>query len=179
MAGAVRGSRLSVTGDFGDTGHYNRKVNPWLIAILYCLLGAMAEGVAAGRSPRVFLKNLVQPRWAVPQAAWYVIAILYYAICFATGCRIVMLGPRRTPVLVSLAAVMLLNAAWNAIFFRAGALRASLLFYIPYAGAVAALIWLLWPVDRLAAWSFVVYAAIYLPYAVAWSYSLVRLNARA
>lgn len=107
-------------------------------------------------------------------AAWYVVGFAYYAICFTVVYRLAGSGDH-VALLATIAVLMIGNAAWNLLFFRKQDLRLSLISYIPYSVVVAGLIIGLWRIDRVSALLFFAYAA-YLPYAVAWSYSIMKHN---
>ena len=61
-------------------------------------------------------------------------------------------------------------------FFRLRSLRWSFWFYVPYTILVAVLISALWSVDRVSTTLLLIYSA-YLPYALAWSYFVMKFNA--
>ena len=75
-----------------------------------------------------------------------------------------------------IAALMAANAGWNLIFFRLQSLRWSFWFYVPYIVLVAVLIRALWSVDRVSSTLLLIYSA-YLPYALVWSYFVLKFNA--
>jgi tryptophan-rich sensory protein len=106
---------------------------------------------------------------------WYAVGVFYYALCFTVVYRIETSGRALALPLMLLAEVMLANAASNLIFFRLRALRWSPWFYLPYLLLVTMLMCVLWSVDRISATLLVVYSA-YLPYALVWSYVVLKLN---
>jgi tryptophan-rich sensory protein len=150
-------------------------VRPSLLASLFVILGVMSEAICAGKDPIGVMRRLHQPRWALPMAAWYVVGVLYYAMCFAVVYRMEKSLTGRSTPLTLIGAMMLANGAWNFIFFRPRALRWSFWFYAPYILLVTALICALWSIDRVSATLLIVYSA-YLPYALAWSYVVLKLN---
>ncbi|MGA8270856.1 MAG: tryptophan-rich sensory protein [Candidatus Sulfotelmatobacter sp.] len=150
-------------------------MRPWIPASLFVIFGVIAEAICAGKDPVGAMKRLRQPPWALPMAAWYVVGICYYAMCFAVVYRLEASGEATRTRLVLIAGLMLANAAWNLIFFRLRAFRWSFWFYLPYGLLVAILIGVLWSVDKLSASLLLVYSA-YLPYALAWSYVVLKLN---
>jgi tryptophan-rich sensory protein len=67
------------------------------------------------------------------------------------------------------------NAAWNALFFRLGALRLSSLAFVPYGMLVVALTVLMIPIYPFGGVLLSAYCG-YLVYAACWSYRLWQLN---
>src|SRR4030095_4012631 len=67
------------------------------------------------------------------------------------------------------------NAAWNALFFRLGALRLSFLGFLPYGMLVVALTVLIIPIYAFGGVLLSAYCC-YLVYAACWSYRLWQLN---
>jgi tryptophan-rich sensory protein len=171
--GAIYGTRGKKRKRVSVKG-YNASVKSALIAGAFCVFGMLVEGLCAGKSTGAVMKSLRQPRWALPMAAWYVLGFAYYAVCFTTVYRLGVVGGR-VALLIVIGLLMLANAMWNALFFRMRDLKLSLLFYIPYSVLVMGLIVGLWSVDRLSAWLFIAYAC-YLPYALAWSYAVMKDN---
>jgi translocator protein len=145
-----------------------------------CAIGAILEGVAAGKNVRPVFAKLRFPPYSPPLSVWYVVGIFYYATYFSLlyqilrhdgdeGLRHISL----TLVLVILAA----NAFWNYLFFRA-----QNLFYCSRLGALYSLIALalficLIQFDRVASYFLLPYL-LYLIYASWWSYGLLKLNRR-
>lgn len=148
------------------------------IAVAICLAAAVAEGLLAGRDVPAALRQIKQPRWALPLAAWVAIGIAYYAICFVVLWRLLNLGFAHTETSVAfiiLIAVMGVNASFNWFFFRRRDFRTSLWMYLPYGILVVGLIAALSRVDATSTIIFLVYSA-YLPYAWLWSLRVWRLN---
>ncbi len=149
----------------------------WLIAAAICLAAAVAEGLLSGDTS-AFLKSLKQPSWAPPLPAWIAIGLIYYAACFFALTRVLFFGierPAAAAAFAVLIAVMAANAAFNWIFFKRRDFRASYYYYYPYLALVVMLIALLARIDMLAAGVFVAYAC-YLPFALAWSHRVWKLN---
>ncbi len=149
----------------------------WLIAAFICLAAIVAEGLLSGDASKA-LRSIKQPSWALPLPAWIVIGLIYYAASFAALFRLLAGGlerPFAAAAFAALIAVLAANAAFNWIFFKRRDFRASFYYYFPYLALVATLIALLMQVDTLAAAMFLAYAC-YLPYALAWSYRVWKLN---
>lgn len=122
------------------------------------------------------MKKLHQPRWAFPKLVWYAVGFFYYTMCFVIVYRMTASGRTEAVALMLIAAIIAANAGWNVIFFRLRSLRWSFWFYVPYIVLVAALMSVLWSVDRFSATLLLIYSA-YLPYALAWSYFVMKFNA--
>jgi tryptophan-rich sensory protein len=150
-------------------------MNPFLSASLFVIFGVILETLCAGKEPRGVMKKLHQPRWAFPMPVWYAVGFFYYMMCFAVVYRMTASGRTKAAVVMLIAALMAANAGWNLIFFRLRSLRWSFWFFVPYLVLVAALIRALWFVDRVSTTLLVVYSA-YLPYALVWSYFVLKLN---
>ena len=151
-------------------------MNPFVLASLFVISGVIVEILCAGKGPSSVMKKLHQPQWAFPMPVWYAIGFFYYMMCFAIVYRMTASGRTESVALMLIAALMAANAGWNLIFFRLGLLRWSFWFYVPYFVLVAALISALWSVDRVSATLLLIYSA-YLPYALAWSYFVMKFNA--
>jgi tryptophan-rich sensory protein len=151
-------------------------MNPFVLASLFVISGVIVEILCAGKGPSSVMKKLHQPQWAFPMRVWYAIGFFYYMMCFAIVYRMTASGRTESVALMLIAALMAANAGWNLIFFRLGLLRWSFWFYVPYFVLVAALISALWSVDRVSATLLLIYSA-YLPYALAWSYFVMKFNA--
>ena len=147
-------------------------------AVAVCVAGIAAEAALAGKDAHAIMRSLKQPSWALPPWAWYFIGAAYYTACFAslyrlrdansaTGMRSLSLG--------LVIAVMAANAAWNFIFFRRRNLGLSFWFFFPYMVLVVGLEYTLSRIDLVSAMIFVIYL-LYLPYALAWSYRIWKLN---
>jgi tryptophan-rich sensory protein len=83
----------------------------------------------------------------------------------------------RSRALNLLIAVMVLNAAWNVVFFRYRALAFSAVLFVPYTALVCAMVLALYRVGAIAATPFIPYL-FYLPYACAWIIAVWRMNWR-
>jgi len=151
-------------------------MNPFVLASLFVISGVIVETLCAGKGPSSVMKKLHQPRWAVPMPVWYAVGFFYYMICFAVVYRMTASGRTEAVALMLIAGLMAANAGWNFIFFRLRSLRWSFWFYVPYTVLVAALISALWSVDRVSTTLLLIYAA-YLPYALVWSYFVMKFNA--
>ena len=149
------------------------------IAAAVCIAAAAAEGLLAGGDVTAALKQIKQPRWALPLFGWVALGVGYYAACCFVLWRLLNLGLARADVMVAfdtLLAAMVVNASFNWFFFRRRDFRTSLLMYLPYAFLIAGLIVALSGIDTTTAFIFLAYSA-YLPYALLWSFKVWRLNA--
>ena len=151
-------------------------------AIIYslaiCCIGAVLEGLFAGRGIKQRLAELRLPRYAVPFWGWIIIGGLYYVICFAILYRLFGLPPiaPRNIAFALLGGIMFMNALWNYFFFRARNLFHAYVLGLSYtAFALALFLLLLLRVDPTAAWCLFPYI-VYLTYANVWGYRVWKLN---
>ena len=149
-----------------------------IIALAACVISAVLEGILAGRGVKEYMRSLRMPRFAPPMPVWIAIGGLYYVVCFVLIYRLVAVipsSPRRTTAIVLLGAVMLLNAAWNFVFFRARSLSLTVWTTILYTAIALGLFMFLVRMDGTAALVFAPYA-LYLIFANYWTYGVWRLN---
>lgn len=149
-----------------------------LISLGICLISAVLEGLFAGKNVKSFFAKLRFPSYSAPLWVWYVIGVVYYAICFFILYRILRHDGDTSLKYVSstlLVVMMGLNAFWNYLFFRVQNLFLSFVAFAVYPFVAIALFINLLRFDKIAAWSLVPYL-IYLIYAVRWGYGLWKLN---
>ena len=147
----------------------------YALAFALCAIAAAFEGLCAGRDPMAKLKALRQPSWSPSPAAWIVIGIAWYAICFTALVRLLPLWPQHPWPVILLCALMLANGAANILAFRLERLDLAFYFLFPYWLLLGAFLWLTCPVDALVCALFAVYA-VYQLYAAVWAYRLWKLN---
>jgi tryptophan-rich sensory protein len=153
-------------------------MHPFLVALAICFVAIVSEAIAAGTNPSACLRALRQPSWAPPTWLWYLIGFLYYGACLISLTLVLGQDPSvavRWQALQLLITVMILNAAWNMVFFRLRALAVSVLLFVPYAVLVCLTVYVLYLVDREAAVPFIPYL-FYLPYACVWAFAVWRMN---
>ena len=149
-----------------------------LISIGVCVLAAALEGACAGNNVKSYFATLRSPSYAAPLWVWYIIGVGYYATFFFILYRILKLQSDSLLKPVTLALVlfmMMANAVWNYVFFRA---RKLLLAFVTGSAVPlfdTALLICLVGLDRVAAWSLVPYL-LYRLYAVYWGYALWKMN---
>jgi tryptophan-rich sensory protein len=149
-----------------------------LISIGICVIAAALEGACAGSKVKSYFGTLRSPSYAAPLWVWYIIGVGYYATFFFILYRILKLNTDsilRPATLGLVLFMMIANALWNYVFFRA---RKLFLAFVTGSAAPlfdAALLISLVGLDRLAAWSLVPYL-LYRVYAVYWGYALWKLN---
>lgn len=149
-----------------------------LISIAICVLSAVLEGVMAGGNVRQYFTTLRQPRFAISLKGWFAIGGIYYIVCGVALYRILRYdgdSTLRNIAIVLLVLMMIANALWNYIFFRARNLFVSLVAFGPYIAITLALIITLTRFDQIAAGLVFVYS-LYLVYATLWAYKLWGLN---
>jgi tryptophan-rich sensory protein len=132
----------------------------------------------AGSNIRRRFAELRLPRFSPPLGLWSVLAVGQYAISFYVLRWLfsqAATGPLRTLGFVLIIGLLLMNASWNAVFFRLRDLRASLLLFIPYDVMAVLLGYTLFALDSPTAPWFTVYVA-YLVFATTWGFNIWRLN---
>lgn len=151
----------------------------WLLAALACAAGVGAETLLAGSDVSAQLKSIKQPSWALPLAAWIGIGLAYYAACFFV-LQMLFEGSwtegLRSIAILLLLVVMGANAAFNWVFFKRRWFGAAFWYFLPYTALITALIIVLAYVEVSGAVIFALYA-LYLPYALFWSFRVWRMNA--
>jgi len=149
-----------------------------LISLGICVVGAILEGVAAGKNVKSFFAKLRFPPYSPPLWVWYIIGVFYYATCFFIIYRIVIHDGDAVLKYIALTlilVIMAVNAVWNYIFFRAQNLYLSFISWIPYSLVSVALFVFLIQFEKIAALAFLPYL-LYLFYALWWERSLWKLN---
>jgi len=149
-----------------------------LTAVAICIVSAAIEGLCAGTHVRVFFAMLRAPKYSAPLPIWYAIGVGYYLIFGFILYRLLILrGPTGwvQSALILILVMMLANALWNLIFFRARNLY--LAFVVGSAAPVpdVLLFLCLLRLDRIAGLALVPYLA-YRAYAVWWGYALWVAN---
>lgn len=150
-----------------------------LVALAACVAGAALEGICAGPGVKQRFSELRMPRFSPPLAAWIVIGVAYYVICFAVIRRLLVLpaSRMRSACLALVTVVLVANAFWNFVFFRVRSVRSAFATTIVYSVAALCLLVLLLSFDAIAGRWFLPYAG-YLAYANAWGCALVRANSQ-
>ena len=149
-----------------------------LISIGVCVFMAALEGACAGNKVKSYFATLRSPSYAAPLWVWYIIGVGYYATFLFILYRILKLQTNSIlkPVTLGLVLFMMMaNALWNYVFFRA---RNLLLAFVTSSAAPifdVVLIFCLIGLDIVAMWSMVPYL-LYRVYAVYWGYALWKMN---
>jgi|ERR1041384_4779740 tryptophan-rich sensory protein len=149
-----------------------------LVSLSICFVAAAFEGLCAGKGVRSYFAQLRFPRYSAPLWVWYGIGGVYYAVFFFIIFELLRIDKQsrlRTGTLALIIFMMVANALWNYLFFRAKKLFASFV-----SGSLApitdlALFICLIKLDTTAAWALVPYL-IYRIYAVWWGYGLWKMN---
>jgi tryptophan-rich sensory protein len=153
-------------------------MKPTVIATIVCLLAAVSEALVTGSDPRSRFRKLRLPSYSPAFWIWILIGLFYYVMCFVILRHLLSAadfsGLHRS-ALVLVIAMLGGNAAWNALFFRLGALRLSFLAFLPYGMLAAALTVLMIPIYAFGGLLLSAYCC-YLVYAACWSYRLWQLN---
>jgi tryptophan-rich sensory protein len=149
-----------------------------LIAVGICVLAAALEGACAGNNVKSYFAALRSPSYAAPLWVWYIIGVGYYVTFFFILYRILKLNTDsllRSLTLGLVLFMMIANALWNYVFFRARKLFIAFVTGSAVPIFDTALLISLVRLDRLAAWSLVPYL-LYRIYAVYWGYALWKMN---
>jgi tryptophan-rich sensory protein len=153
-------------------------MKPTVIATIVCLIAAVLEALVAGRDPRSHFRKLRLPSYSPAFWIWILIGLFYYVMCFVILRHLLSSADFSGLHRAALVLVIVMlggNAAWNALFFRLGALRLSFLGFLPYGMLVVALTVLIIPIYAFGGVLLSAYCC-YLVYAARWSYRLWRLN---
>ena len=153
-------------------------MNGYLAALLICVLGVLLEGICAGTGFKEYLRALKWPSYSPPFWAWYLIGAVYYGVVFTCAFRILERPatlPFRNIAFTLLLLIVVLNAVWNLLFFRANNLAAAFVLSICYSVVVFACWYCLTQVDAVAAAAIGFYG-VYLVCANIWGYRVWRLN---
>ena len=143
-------------------------------ATVVCLIAAVLEALVTGSDPRSRFRKLRLPSYSPAFRIWILIGLFYYAMCFVILRHLLSAadfsGLHRSALLVVIA-MLGGNAAWNALFFRLGALQLSFLAFLPYGMLTVALTVLMIPIYAFGGVLLCAYCG-YLVYAACWSYRL-------
>ncbi len=148
------------------------------VSLAICLVAAALEGLCAGSEVKAYFAKLKSPRYSPPLWVWYIIGGLYYVTFFFLIYRILARGSDSSLARVTISVVlsiMLANALWNYLFFRAQKLFISVVvtFLAPLIDLALLICVIL--LDRVAAWALIPYLT-YRAYSVWWAYGLWKLN---
>jgi tryptophan-rich sensory protein len=149
-----------------------------LTSLVACAVAAGLEGICAGTGVKSFFARLKSPAYSPPLWVWYIIGGLYYVTFFIVLFRILTLGNRSALINITLtlvAALMVTNALWNYLFFRAQRLFASVVLTFLAPIMDGALLVCLIQLDGVAACSLIPYL-LYRLYSLWWAYGLWNLN---
>lgn len=150
------------------------------MSLVTCGFAAGLEGLCAGTKVKSYFAELKWPPYAPPLWVWSIIGVLYYVTFFFVLYRLFrrpLSNPVWTATIILVLVMMLINALWNYVFFRARKLALSLAAtgFAPLLDV--ALLICLSQLDKAAAWSLVPYL-IYRIYSLWWSYSLWKMNSQ-
>ncbi len=147
----------------------------WVLAAGACVAAVILETLCAGRDPGAALKQLRQPRWALPFPAWVAIGLGYYAACFFALLRLLDLSGTARTCITLLLALMGANGLWNYFFFRRRNYRLGFWLSFWYAGLTVVVLWCVLVLDRTAGLVLALYF-VYQPYALAWTFRVWKMN---
>ena len=149
-----------------------------LISLGICGVAAVLEGLCSGKGVKEYFAKLKFPRYSAPLWVWYIIGGVYYLVLFFVIYRILRqdTGEFLTQAtLVFVFFMMVLNALWNYVFFRAQNLFVSFVMASLFPLLDLVLLVLLIKLDTVAAWALVPYL-IYRVYGVWWGYGFWKEN---
>jgi translocator protein len=149
-----------------------------LVSVGVCGIAAALEGACAGHNVKSYFAKLKSPPYSPPLWVWYIVGGLYYGTFFFVVYRVLTGGNNSSLANTTIAAVlamMLANALWNYLFFRAQKLFVSVLvtFLAPVMDLV--LLMCLIRLDPVAAWILIPYL-MYRVYSLWWAYGLWKMN---
>jgi tryptophan-rich sensory protein len=149
-----------------------------LVSLGVCGIAAALEGLCAGHNVKSYFAKLKSPPYSPPLWVWYIVGGLYYGTFFFVVYRVLTRGSSSSLANTTIAvvlAMMLANALWNYLFFRAQKLAVSVLvtFLAPMMDLV--LLICLIRLDRVAAWALMPYL-MYRVYSLWWAYGLWKMN---
>ncbi|MGH9816976.1 MAG: tryptophan-rich sensory protein [Candidatus Acidiferrales bacterium] len=147
----------------------------WVLAAGVCVAALIFETLCAGGDPGAALKQLRQPRWALPLPAWVAIGLGYYAACYLALLRLLDLAGTARSCITLLVVLMAANGLWNYFFFRRRNYRLSFWYLFPYVGLAVVVLWCVLVLDRTAGFVVALYFS-YLPYALAWTFRVWKMN---
>ena len=145
-----------------------------------CVVAAALEGLCAGTNVKSYFAALRQPRFSPPFWVWTIIGGLFYVTFFFVLYRVLRGydgAALRLATVILILVMMLLNALWNYLFFRARKLAMSLAAAAFAPLTDVALLICLTRLDIAAAWALVPYL-IYRVYSLWWVYGLWKANLR-
>ncbi len=143
-----------------------------------CAVAAGLEGVCAGTEVKSFFARLKSPAYSPPLWGWYIIGGVYYLTFLIVLFRVLRQSGTSVVIDITLALVatmMVANALWNYLFFRAHKLFASVVLTFMAPVMDLALLVCLSQLDRIAAWSLIPYV-LYRLYSLWWAHGLWNLN---
>ena len=149
-----------------------------LITLGICVFAAILEGVCAGSNVKQFFAKLKFPSYAPPLWFWYLIGIIYYATFSFVIYRILRIPDASLLKQATLALIifmMIANAAWNWIFFRAQKLFVSFIVVSVFPLFDVVLFLCLLRLDETAAWVLIPYL-LYRVYSLWWGYGMWKMN---
>ena len=149
-----------------------------LISLGTCVIAAVLEGLCSGKGVKEYFAKLKFPRYSAPLWVWYIIGGLYYLIFFYVIYRVLRQNTRDSLTQATLGFIvfmMVLNALWNYVFFRAQNLFVSFVVASLFPLLDLVLLILLINLDTVAAWALVPYL-LYRVYGVWWGYGFWKEN---
>src|SRR5262245_19742293 len=94
----------------------------FISSTIVCVVAAVLEGLCAGKNVKSYFAELKQPQYSPPFWVWTIIGGLFYVTFFFVLYRVLRRydgAASRVATIILILVMMLLNALWNYLFFRA------------------------------------------------------------
>lgn len=148
---------------------------PWTIALSCSALCAALEAWLSGPRPFRVLAAFKQPDWGLPLWAWLAVGATFYIVMTWSAALMLEAGRPGLAPFALILAVMLTDGFWNYLLLRRRRIDLAYRYLIPYTALVAAATAWAFAVNAWAGLMLAVYLA-FLPYDLAWTKALARLN---
>jgi translocator protein len=148
------------------------------LAIAPVLAAAFLGSLATTPNIPTWYAGLQKPGFTPPNGAFAPVWTLLYLMMAYAVWRVLSLPagrPGRAAAITAFFVQLALNAAWSWAFFGAHSPLGGLVVILPLLAMILVTIRLFWPLDRVAAWLLVPYAA-WVTYATALNLAIWRLN---
>jgi tryptophan-rich sensory protein len=148
------------------------------LAVLPVIAASGLGGLVTRAAVPVWYAGLARPAFNPPNWVFGPVWTVLFAMIALSAYRILSLAPGmpgRREALWAYALQLALNTAWSFAFFGLQSTLAGLVVIVPLLAAILLTIRLFWPLDRVAAWLLVPYAA-WVSYATVLNAALWWLN---
>lgn len=152
--------------------------HPLTTALVSCVVMALLGGALSGRGLETWYPSLEKPAFLIPLWGFYGVGVLYYLLFGTVIWRILVYvnsTSLKQRLLVLTVAIMVLNEAWNFVFFGMKNTLAGFVGLFPFFLALVVLAIEINRRDCLSGVLLFLYSGWVL-YDIAWAYALWRLN---